>query len=80
MVGVSKRFTARAADATRAAIRDAGGNEVFLLGTLCDGKVDDVRVLARGNSHMVAAIVQVLDYGQAPAVVERQLVVSVDDN
>jgi ATP-dependent DNA helicase DinG len=47
-------------EALRAAILDAGGNEVFLLGTVGEGrKVGSVRVLARGNRHAVPALLQV---------------------
>src|SRR6185295_4411527 len=43
-----------------AAIADAGGNEVFLLGTLDDAQITtSVRVLARGNRHAVPALLQV---------------------
>ena len=59
MAAVEERFTSGAAAALRAAIADAGGNEVFLLGTLADGLVTAVRVLARGNRHAVPAILQV---------------------
>ncbi len=46
--------------ALQAAIADAGGNEVFLLGTLDDAQmVTSVRVLARGNRHAVPALLQV---------------------
>ncbi len=53
------RFTDAAAAALHGAITDAGGNEVFLLGTLAEGRVSDVRVLARGNRHAVPAIMHV---------------------
>jgi len=57
---IEERFTRVAADALRAAIADAGGNEVFLLGTLDDqAVVTAVRVLARGNRHAVPALLQV---------------------
>jgi ATP-dependent DNA helicase DinG len=57
---IEERFTRVAADALRAAITDAGGNEVFLLGTLDDqAVVTAVRVLARGNRHAVPALLQV---------------------
>jgi ATP-dependent DNA helicase DinG len=57
---IEDRFTRGAADALRAAIADAGGNEVFLLGTLDDhAVVTAVRVLARGNRHAVPALLQV---------------------
>ncbi len=53
-------FSEEAQLATRAAIRDAGGNEVFLLGTLDDsGAVASVRVLARGNRGAVPALLQI---------------------
>ena len=57
---IEERFTRAAADALRAAIADAGANEVFLLGTLDDhAVVTAVRVLARGNRHAVPALLQV---------------------
>jgi ATP-dependent DNA helicase DinG len=59
MPTVAERFSTRAARAVRDAIADAGGNEVFLLGTLSDGRVDDVRVLARGHRQAVPALLQV---------------------
>jgi len=56
----AKHFTNTALLAARAAIRDAGGNEVFLLGTCDDaGAVDSVRVLARGNRSAVPAILHI---------------------
>jgi ATP-dependent DNA helicase DinG len=54
-----ERFTVAAAAALRAAIVDAGGNEVFALGTVVDGLVNEIRVLARGNRRAVPAILQV---------------------
>jgi ATP-dependent DNA helicase DinG len=55
-----QHFTDSARLATREAIRDAGGNEVFLLGTLDEsGAVDSVRVLARGNRSAVPALMQI---------------------
>jgi ATP-dependent DNA helicase DinG len=59
MADALERFTPAAAAAVRAAVADAGGNEVFLLGTLADGRIQEVRVLARGNRRAVAAILQV---------------------
>jgi ATP-dependent DNA helicase DinG len=57
---IDERFTVTAAAALRAAIADAAGNEVFLLGTLDDRKlVASVRVLARGNRHAVPALLQI---------------------
>jgi ATP-dependent DNA helicase DinG len=57
---IEERFTTAAAGALRSAISDAGGNEVFLLGTLDDqAVVTSVRVLARGNRHAVPALLQV---------------------
>ncbi len=59
-VPVHERFTSSAVAALRAAIGDAGGNEVFLLGTLDDqALITTVRVLARGNRHAVPALLQV---------------------
>jgi ATP-dependent DNA helicase DinG len=57
---IEERFQPAAVVALREAIADAGGNEVFLLGTLDgDGLVDGVRVLARGNRRAVPALLQV---------------------
>jgi ATP-dependent DNA helicase DinG len=57
---VEERLTPAAANALRAAIADAGGNEVFLLGSLDEqARVSAVRVLARGNRHAVPALLQV---------------------
>ncbi|HUI25677.1 MAG TPA: helicase C-terminal domain-containing protein [Candidatus Kryptonia bacterium] len=57
---IARRFADSAAGALRAAIADAGGNEVFLLGTLDDDqRIAAVRVLARGNRHAVPALLQV---------------------
>lgn len=57
---VASRFSESALLATRDAIRDAGGNEVFLLGTVdAAGAIDAVRVLARGNRTAVPAILQI---------------------
>jgi ATP-dependent DNA helicase DinG len=65
MPRVAERFTERAARAAREAIADAGGNEVFLLGGAGDGgRIDDVRVLARGNRHAAPAILQVPRAGE----------------
>ena len=59
MSDVRARFTGAAAAALRGAIADAGGNEVFLLGTVAGGVVTAVRVLARGNRRAVPAILHV---------------------
>lgn len=59
MATVTERFTPAAAAALRAAIVDAEGNEVFVLGTVVEGRVDGLRVLARGNRHAAPAILQV---------------------
>jgi len=56
---VEERFTPPAATALRAAIADARGNELFVLGTLDDGgRVLTVRVQARGHRQAVPALVQ----------------------
>lgn len=56
----SQHFTETARRTARDAIRDAGGNEVFLLGTLDEsGAVESVRVLARGNRNAVPALLQI---------------------
>ena len=50
-------FSDAAAEKLRMAIKKAGGHEVFARGILSDeGIIVDVEVLARGNEHMVAAI------------------------
>ena len=57
---IEERFTTTAANVLRAAIADAGGNEVFFLATVDDeAVVTSVRVLARGNRHAVPALLQV---------------------
>jgi ATP-dependent DNA helicase DinG len=54
------RFTPDAAAALRDAIDDAGGNEVFALGSVGeDGRITGVRILARGHRHAAPAIMQV---------------------
>ncbi len=59
-VAVEDRLSAAAASAVRAAINDAGGNEVFLLGSLDERqRVSVVRVIARGNRQAVPALLQV---------------------
>ncbi len=58
--GIQERFSESAVAALRVAIADAGGNEVFFLGTLDRAaRVTSVRVLARGNRGAVPALVQV---------------------
>lgn len=59
MTAAAERFTDAARDTLRAAIADAGGNEVFALGTMRGERVDGVRVLARGNRHAAPAILPV---------------------
>lgn len=59
MSDARQRFTSAAVAALRGAIADAGGNEIFVLGTVSDGLVSDVRVLARGNRRAVPAIMHV---------------------
>ncbi len=58
--GIEERFTPAALTALRDAIADAGGNEIYFLGA-CDntGRIDGIRVLARGNAHAVPALLQV---------------------
>lgn len=57
---MADRLTAAAVEALRAAILDAGGNELYLLGTLDDdGRVNGLRVLARGNRRSVPALLQI---------------------
>ncbi|MDR3357076.1 MAG: ATP-dependent DNA helicase DinG [Spirochaetaceae bacterium] len=58
--GVEKIFTEDSAEKLREAISGAGGNEVFAAGFLdAGGRVESVRVLARGNGGAVPAV-----YGQ----------------
>jgi ATP-dependent DNA helicase DinG len=59
-ITIAERFTMSAGEALRAAIIDAGGNEVFCLGVLDrDGRVESLRVLARGNRQAVPALLQI---------------------
>ena len=52
-----KRFTADCAEHLRAAISEAGGNEVFAVGRLNgEGRVESVSVTARGNEGAVPAV------------------------
>lgn len=60
MAAIEDRFTSETLTTLRAAILDAGGNEVYCLGTLDgEGRVDSVRVLARGNREAVPAILHI---------------------
>lgn len=43
----------------RTAIADAGGNEIFALGTLTAGRVSEIRVLARGHRSAVPALMRI---------------------
>jgi ATP-dependent DNA helicase DinG len=62
---IATRFTADAVAALRAAIADAGGNEVFVLGGLDEqGKVAEIRVLARGNARAAPAILHLPKPGE----------------
>jgi ATP-dependent DNA helicase DinG len=62
---VAQRLTDSAAAALRAAVADAGGNEVFALGTLDDkGRIDSMRVLARGNRQAAPALVRIARPGE----------------
>lgn len=58
------RFAPDARDAMRLAIDDARGNEVFALGTLSDGTVAEVRVLARGHRSAVPALLKIPRSGE----------------
>jgi ATP-dependent DNA helicase DinG len=59
-MAVEDRFLPAAAESLRSAIADAGGNEVFLLGTLDEQqRVASVRTLARGNRQAVPALLHV---------------------
>jgi ATP-dependent DNA helicase DinG len=62
---VEQRLTISAAAALRAAVADAGGNEVFALGTLDDqARIDSVRIVARGNRHAAPALVRIARPGE----------------
>lgn len=57
---IQQRFSDAAVTALRGAIVDAGGNEVFFLGSVDEDRlVSSVRVLARGNRHAVPALLKV---------------------
>lgn len=57
---VQKYFTHKAAQGVRRFIREAGGNEVFVVGELDDNlRVGRVRLFARGNELAVPALMQV---------------------
>ncbi|HRZ81317.1 MAG TPA: helicase C-terminal domain-containing protein [Candidatus Hydrogenedentes bacterium] len=57
-----RRFHPEALAQAQEAVAEAGGQEVFLAGTLAeDGRVSAVRVLARGNSDTVPALFEGLD-------------------
>lgn len=57
MEPIADRFHEAAADALRAAVRDAGGNEVFLVGRLDEAlKVESVEVFARGHAEAAPAV------------------------
>lgn len=63
--GIEARFTAEASEMLRKAVEDADGQEVFLLGRLDEQKrVQEVRVLARGNRHAVPALLQIPRVGE----------------
>jgi len=64
MQDAAERFSANALNAMRMAIRDAAGNEVFALGSIDDGVVADVRVLARGHRSAVPALLQIPRAGE----------------
>ncbi len=59
MEDIERRFSEEAKQALQLAVRDAGGNEVFALGSVLDGRISDVRVLARGNRSAVPALMQI---------------------
>ncbi|HET6487974.1 MAG TPA: helicase c2, partial [Spirochaetia bacterium] len=59
-----RRLTPEAIDQIRAAVEEAGGNEVFLVGTVGDdGRVASVRVGARGNEEAVPVLSPHLEDG-----------------
>jgi len=59
-----KYFSPDSIDQLRYAIKEAGGNEVFILGqTDAERKVVQVEVLARGSADAVPAILQTCNYG-----------------
>ena len=59
MEAAAQRFSANALEAMRLAIQDARGNEVFALGTLTEGSVSEVRILARGHRSAVPALLRI---------------------
>ncbi len=62
---IDERFTPSAATTLRHAIRDAGGNEICVLGTLDEAElVVAVRVLARGHRTAVPAILKAARPGE----------------
>lgn len=57
---LQKRFSEKAIGALQAAVVDAGGNEVFFLGSVDpEGCVTSVRVLARGHRSAVPALLKI---------------------
>ncbi|MBJ6724812.1 helicase [Geomonas sp. Red875] len=64
MQSTQRHFTQQAIAQMRAAIADAGGNEVFFLGRTDEAlMVVEVEVLARGNQDSVAAIMIATSFG-----------------
>ncbi|MDR1147222.1 MAG: ATP-dependent DNA helicase DinG, partial [Spirochaetaceae bacterium] len=56
-MGAGKRFTEKCALELREAIRGAGGNEIFAAAYLdADGRIERIRVKARGNDGAVPAV------------------------
>ncbi len=64
MEDAAGRFAPSAREAMRLAVRDAGGNEIFVVGSLHDDAVTDVRVFARGDRSAVPALVNVAKPGE----------------
>lgn len=64
MLKISNYLTDRAAEKIRAFIREAGGNEVFLVGKVNEEKiVERVQIFARGNAFSAPALLQVAAQG-----------------
>ena len=64
MEDAGERFAEEAQRAMAQAIRDAGGNEIFAVGTVANGEVCEIRVLARGGRSAVPALVKIPKSGE----------------
>lgn len=64
MSDILERFTPRAIETMRGAIRDARGNEVLFVGIVDESRrVDEVEVLSRGNASAAPALIGTLPPG-----------------